>query len=77
MFEIHGGKRNGKTTKKLHTRKKVTILKKHFAEKIPVSNLCDQYGLNPIFCLKCCLFLNWNSSIRVEPRQFYNLQPKI
>ena len=26
---------------------KVTILKKHLAENIPVSNLCDQYGLNP------------------------------
>ena len=26
---------------------KVTILKKHLAENIPVSNLCDQYDLNP------------------------------
>ena len=26
---------------------KVTILKKHLAENIPVSSLCDQYDLNP------------------------------
>ena len=26
---------------------KITILKKHLAENIPVSNLCDQYDLNP------------------------------
>lgn len=26
---------------------KVLILKKHLLEKIPVSDLCDQYGLHP------------------------------
>lgn len=26
---------------------KVRILKKHLAEKVPVSDLCDQYGLHP------------------------------
>ena len=26
---------------------KVIILKKHLAENVPVSNLCDQYDLNP------------------------------
>ena len=26
---------------------KVTILKKHLLEKVPVSDLCDQYGLHP------------------------------
>jgi transposase-like protein len=26
---------------------KVTILRQHLVDKVPVSNLCDQYGLNP------------------------------
>jgi transposase len=26
---------------------KVTILKKHLLEKVPVSDLCDQHGLHP------------------------------
>lgn len=26
---------------------KVSILKKHLVENIPVSDLCDQYGLHP------------------------------
>lgn len=26
---------------------KVAILKKHFLEKVPVSDLCDTYGLHP------------------------------
>ena len=26
---------------------KVSILKKHLLEKVPVSDLCDQYGLHP------------------------------
>ena len=27
---------------------KVAILKRHLLEKVPVSDLCDQYGLHPI-----------------------------
>jgi len=26
---------------------KVAILKRHFVEKVPVSDLCDELGLNP------------------------------
>ena len=26
---------------------KVKILRQHLVEKVPVSNICDQYGLNP------------------------------
>jgi transposase-like protein len=26
---------------------KVSILKKHLLEKVPISNLCDQHGLHP------------------------------
>jgi len=37
-----------KRTRKNYTaEEKVLILKKHLAENIPVSDICDQYGLNP------------------------------
>lgn len=26
---------------------KVSILRRHLVDKVPVSNLCDEYGLNP------------------------------
>ena len=32
---------------------KVTILKRHFIDKIPISDLCDQYGLSP------AMFYSW------------------
>jgi transposase-like protein len=32
---------------------KVSILKKHLLEKVPVSDLCDQHGLHPT------VFLRW------------------
>ncbi len=32
---------------------KVAILKRHLVEKTPVSDLCDQLGLNPT------VFYNW------------------
>ena len=32
---------------------KVTILKRHFIDKIPISDLCDQHGLSP------AMFYRW------------------
>jgi transposase len=32
---------------------KVNILKKHLLEKVPVSDLCDQYGLHPNVFHRC------------------------
>ena len=30
---------------------KVSILRRHLVDKVPVSNLCHEYGLNPaVFC---------------------------
>ena len=37
-----------KSKKKLHTpEQKVAILKKHLVEGVPLSDICDQYGLHP------------------------------
>ena len=35
------------TRKKFGPEQKVSILKKHLVEKVPLSDLCDQYGLHP------------------------------
>ena len=49
---------------------KVSILKKHLAENVPVSNLCDQYDLNPtVFYRWQKQFLRW---IKVIPLIFQN-----
>jgi transposase len=37
-----------KSKKKFHTpEQKVAILKKHLVEGVPLSDICDQYGLHP------------------------------
>jgi transposase len=37
-----------KSKKKFHTpEQKVAILKKHLLEGVPLSDICDQYGLHP------------------------------
>ena len=37
-----------KSKKKFHTpEEKVAILKKHLLEGVPLSDICDQYGLHP------------------------------
>jgi transposase-like protein len=36
-----------KTRRKFSPQEKVRILRKHLVEKTPVSDVCDQHGLNP------------------------------
>jgi len=36
-----------KKRKKYTPEQKVQILKKHLVDRVPVSDLCDQYGLHP------------------------------
>ncbi len=43
----------GKPRKNYTAEEKVTILKRHLVEKTPVSDLCDELGLNPT------VFYNW------------------
>ena len=37
----------GEQRKRLTAEEKVAILRRHFVEKVPVSALCDEHGLNP------------------------------
>ena len=37
----------GEQRKHLTAEEKVSILRKHFLEKVPVSTVCEQHGLNP------------------------------
>lgn len=45
-----------KPRKNYTAEEKVTILKRHLVEKTPVSDLCDELGLNPT------VFYNWQKS---------------
>ncbi len=36
---------------------KVTVIRKHLIEKIPVSQLCDEYQIKP------CTFYNWQKEL--------------
>jgi len=41
----------GEERKRLTAQEKVAILRRHFLEKVPVSTLCEEHGLNPtVFC---------------------------
>ena len=42
-----------KRRKNYYPEDKVTILKRHFIDKIPISDLCDQHGLSP------AMFYRW------------------
>jgi transposase-like protein len=37
----------GNGRRRLTAQEKVAILRRHFLEKVPVSTLCDEHGLNP------------------------------
>jgi transposase-like protein len=41
---------------------KSEILRRHLADKVPVSDLCDEYGIQP------SLFYNWQRQLRVATR---------
>ena len=36
-----------RTRRQFSTEQKVAILRRHLADKVPVSNLCDEYKLQP------------------------------
>jgi transposase len=36
-----------KQRKRLSTEAKATIIKRHIADKVPISDLCDEYGIQP------------------------------
>ena len=57
-----------KTRKRFAAQEKVAILRLHLLEHIPISDLCDQYGIHPT------MFYRWqkeffeNASAAFEPR---------
>lgn len=53
-----------KSRRKYTPEEKVVILKKHLAENIPVSDICDQHGINPT------MFYRWQ-------KQFFENAPMI
>lgn len=38
---------NGRQRRSFTAEEKATILRRHFAEKVPVSDLCDEYHIQP------------------------------
>jgi transposase-like protein len=51
------------TRKPYAATEKVAILRRHLVEQVPVSDLCEQYQLQPT------VFYRWqNSSLRMAPR---------
>jgi len=46
-----------KKRKQYSAQEKVVILRKHLLDKIPVSNLCDEYGLQPT------VFYRWQKQL--------------
>jgi transposase-like protein len=58
-----------KSRRKYTPEQKVIILKKHLVENIPVSDICDQHGLNPT------VFYRWqkqffeNASMVFQPKK--------
>ena len=46
-----------KQRKKYSAEEKVQILKRHLVDKVPVSNLCDEYQLNPV------VFYRWQKEL--------------
>ena len=47
---------------------KVTILRRHLVEQLPVSDLCDEYGLNPTVLYRWQKTLFENGTAAFEPR---------
>jgi len=49
--------KSGNGRRRFTAQEKVAILRRHFLEKVPVSELCDEYGLNPT------VFYRWQKEL--------------
>ncbi len=56
--------------KKLTSQEKVKILKQHFLEKMPVSNICDEYGIHP------SIFYRWQQRFFTNGVSIFENQPR-
>jgi transposase-like protein len=55
-----------KKRKKYTPEQKVQILKKHLVDRVPLSDLCDQYGLHPT------VFYRWQKAFFENGAQAFN-----
>jgi transposase len=55
-----------KERKKYTPEQKVQILKKHLVDRVPLSDLCDQYGLHPT------VFYRWQKALFENGAQAFN-----
>jgi transposase len=57
---------------------KVAILRRHFLDKVPVSDLCEEYGLHPtvFYRWQQALFENGAAAFRVDSKRDENAQEK-
>jgi transposase-like protein len=46
-----------KTRRKYSPEQKAVIVRRHLVDKVPVSDLCDEYGIQP------SLFYNWQKAV--------------
>ena len=54
-----------KKRKQYNSQEKMTILRKHLLEGIPVSDVCDEYGIQP------SLFYRWQKTLFEEGSQLF------
>ena len=47
----------GKSRKRYSSQEKAAILREHLIDRVPVSDLCDKYGIQPT------LFYNWQRTL--------------
>ena len=52
--------------KKYTPEQKVQIIKKHLVDRVPLSDLCDQYGLHPT------VFYRWQKTLFEKGAQAFN-----
>ena len=57
-----------KTRKRLTAQEKAAILHLHLLERIPISDLCDQFGIHPTMFYRWQKELFENAAAALEPR---------
>ena len=58
-----------KTRRSFTADQKAAIVRRHLVDKVPVSNLCDEYGIQP------SMFYNWQKVLVDQANHFILFQP--
>jgi len=59
-----------KKRKRYSAKEKVVVLRKHFLEQVPVSDVCDEYGIKPR------LFYDWQRMFFTNGERVFSQQPE-